>query len=182
MRQQKGHYHAETLFEAIGWRHFVYLWWSLLVARLLSAKSLTAHLPLEIQHPKIFRNIVWVNKLIRLGEFWKEIFRVKLFWENAPLLVYGTWILKFGQTDWHLVPGNIDLCLDTGHLMQGSQSVSEARKRITKILGKHGAKIKHLHLHENDLVHDNHWRPKKILTKRLLDRLKSGRTFIYEKG
>ncbi len=182
MRQQNGHYHAQTLYEVTGWRHFVYLWWSLLAARLLSAKSLTAHMPLEIQHPRIFRKKELGNRLIGFGEFWKKIFSVKLYWENAPLLIYGTWKLKFGQTDWRLMPETIDLCLDTGHLMQGSKNVSGARKRIEKILIKRGAMIKHLHLHENDLIHDSHWRPKKILSKRLLGRLKSGRTFIFEKG
>lgn len=182
MRQQNGHYHAHTLYEATSWRHFVYLWWSLFVARALSAKSLTTHLPLEIQHPKIFKKLEWGNNLIGFGEFWKKVFSVRLYWENAPLLIYGSWKLKHGQTNWHFVPMTIDLCLDTGHLIQGSRNILEARKKIGLVLTARGEKIKHLHLHENDLVHDDHWRPKKILSKQLLDRLKSGRTFIYERG
>ncbi len=182
MRQQNGHYHALTLYEAVNWRHFLYLWWSLVVAKLFSAKSLTAHLPLEIQHPGKYTLIKMANRFISWGEFWKKLFRVNLYWENAPLLIYGSWKLKHGQTAWRQVPKHIWLCLDTGHLIQGSQNPSLARKRIRSVLKSRGAQVKHLHLHENDLIHDNHWHPKRILTKNLLKILKKGRTFIYEKG
>lgn len=182
MKNQKGHYHSLTLFTKVSWLHFWYLWLSLVLVKLKKGKSLTAHLPLEIQHPHIFKQFWFAIMLIRWGEVWKKALKVKLYWENSPLLNVGTWNLKFGQTDWNMIPQNIDLCLDTGHLMLGSREVAEARRRINKVLKEMGTKICHLHLHENNLANDQHLPPGKVLDKELLARLTQGRTYIYERG
>jgi sugar phosphate isomerase/epimerase len=152
-----------------------------LCGKVISSKSVTVHLPLEIQHPKHFVKIKWAKRLIDFGEFWKRALKIPLYWENAPLLNEGTWDLVFGQTKWHLVPGDIDLCLDMGHLMLGAKSVKEARGAILKLLKKKGKQVKHLHLHENNFIHDTHNKPGKVLTNSFLKRIKKGRTFIYEK-
>ena len=98
----------------------------------MNFKSVTTHLPLELQH-RVYLDIERANKLIKFGQFWAALFKVKLYWENAPLLNYGTWELKHGQTDWELVPYDISLCLDTGHAMLGAVSMEEARGRIIDV-------------------------------------------------
>lgn len=180
MKIEKGHLHAFSLYQGISALHFVYLWLSLVTAKLLRCKSVTCHLPLEMQHSEEYRNIKLAKKFIRFGQRWKKRLKIKLYWENAPLLVYGVWNLKHGQTDWSGIPRDIELCLDTGHLMLGARSKRDARNRIRNILKDRRDQIKHLHLHENDLEHDLHAKQRKILSKKLLNELKKGRTFIYE--
>lgn len=181
MKIENGHLHAWTLYSEIGWRHFLFLWLSLIAGKVMFSKSVTAHLPLEIQHPNYFNNLKLALRLIKFGHWWKRFLRISLYWENAPLLNYDSWDLKFGQTEWDLVPKEIDLCLDTGHLILGSRNVKEARKRLREILERGDSQIKHLHLHENDLVHDIHSFPEKILNKRLMGSLIKGKTYIFEK-
>lgn len=142
--------------------------------------SVTAHLPLEIQHPAQFRNKKKAYQLIAWGETIKKIMRIPLYWENAPLLRYGSWNLKYGQTRWDMIPTTLDLCLDTGHILLGSKNKKQAQERILNILQKKGKQIKHLHLHENDLLHDLHWKPNVIIDAKLKRRLTKDCTYIIE--
>lgn len=180
MKKIKNHLHALSFYEEISIKHFLALWISLLYAKVFSCTSVTVHLPLELQHPNKFKKLGEANNFIKFGEFWKKKFNKKLYWENSPLLIYGKWNLKYGQSSWELIPNNIELCLDTGHLMLGSRNINIARKRIYKAIKDRNTQIKHLHIHENDLVHDLHKKPSKVLNKKIINFLKKGRTFIYE--
>ena len=125
---------------------------------------------------------------ILFGEDLKQLYGIPLYWENAPEQVYMDWTLKHGQTKWESVPDNIELTLDTGHLMMGSLDVKEAQERIEHVLFTRGIQIKHVHLHENDLVHDDHKQVGKeqtytggtVVTQDIFNRLTSGRTYIFE--
>lgn len=174
-----GHLHAWCLYTPTNWKHFVYLLMSIVVGKIMSAQSVTSHLPLELQHTD-YPHIERGKRLIRTGQFLAALTQTKLYWENAPLFNYGTWDLKHGQTDWGLVPDDIPLCFDTGHAMLGTASADEARKVILIIFKSRQSQIKHLHIHENDLIHDIHARPDKIITKELLAEITKDRTYILE--
>ncbi|NMB84351.1 hypothetical protein GYA28_03635 [Candidatus Roizmanbacteria bacterium] len=190
IRVQNNHGHAVPLFTPTSWRHYSYLFISIFLAKVRRYTTLTQHLPLEIQHPKQFpKSYDKGYRLIKFGEFLSRLFKVNLCWENAPLLNYGTWDLKYGQIDWDKIPGNINLCIDTGHLMLGSKDKQEARRRVTNIvLKRFPERVKHLHIHENDLKVDRHWQPNKrklherILNKSLIEKIIKGRTYIYERS
>lgn len=186
IRIQEGHLHSISYYEPTHILHFIFFLYSFFVAKKYSCKSICQHLPFEIEHPKVYKNIKGGRFFISFGEFLKRIFNMKLYWENSPVLVIGTWKLKHGQTNWDMIPNEIELCLDTGHLMLGSSSVEKARQRIQDISQKFGNRIKHLHIHENDLCIDKHWKPlskkaeKKVFTKLFLTRLLKNRTHIFE--
>ena len=175
-----GHFHAWCLYESTSWRHFIYLFASIVVGKIKKFKSVTTHLPLELQH-RIYSHIARGKRLIKFGEFLATLIGVNLYWENAPLLNFGTWDLKHGQTEWELVPYNIPLCFDTGHAILGAKSAEEARKTILTIFKDRAKQIKHLHIHENDLVHDIHTPPNTIITKELFEEITKNRTYIFEK-
>jgi sugar phosphate isomerase/epimerase len=175
-----GHLHAWCLYESISWRHFLYLGISIVAGKFVSSKSLTTHLPLELQH-SIYTNKKLANKLLEFGTRLASVFKVRLYWENSPLLNYGSWDLKHGQTEWELIPRDVPLCLDTGHLILGVSSTEEAQKKILEIFEKYINQIGHLHIHENDLVHDSHNSPDKIITKKLLEEITKDKTYIFEK-
>lgn len=181
MIHQHQHYHATTLYQAISLKHFFLLLGDVLIFKFKKGRSLTVHLPLEIQHPHHFHHLFLAKMFIEFGELLKYIFQIHLYWENAPLLVYGSWQLKFGQTVWRLIPKNIDLCLDVGHLILGCKNIPATRNRILKLVNKRGFQIKHLHLHENDLVHDLHFPPRRILGSEIIQQLTKNRTYIFEK-
>ncbi|MEK7497840.1 MAG: hypothetical protein AAB656_02890 [Patescibacteria group bacterium] len=178
---QERHLHAYTEYADTSLRHYLKLALSIVVCICIRAKSVTVHLPLELQHPKVYKNLDRGSHFIDFGEFLKKTFGINLYWENAPLLNYGTWNLKFGQTEWIRISKKIDICLDTGHLILGAKSATLARKRILKVITERGNQIKHLHISENDFVYDQHKRPKKIITKKLLKVITKNRTFIYER-
>ena len=119
--------------------------------------------------------------MVKFGNFLAALVRVKLYWENAPLLNYEAWDLKHGPTEWNLVPLKIPLCLDTGHLILSSESIREAQEKILAISKERQEQIKHLHIHENDLIHDSHLAPNNILTKELIQEITQKRTYIFEK-
>ncbi|MBI4158238.1 MAG: hypothetical protein HY505_01260 [Candidatus Yanofskybacteria bacterium] len=175
-----GHLHAWCLYEPTSWKHFIYIFLSVLVCRAGYYKSLTTHLPLELQH-KFYSNVNRGRKLIKFGQFLAALFRTKLYWENAPLLNYEIWNLKHGQTEWELVPHEIFLCFDTGHAMLGAVSDKNAQEDILSIFRKRRFQIKHLHIHENDLIHDNHDPVGRVITKDIFKEITNGRTYIFEK-
>lgn len=57
----------------------------------------------------------------------------------------------------------------------------EARQRIEGILSERGKQIKHLHIHENDLLHDDHLPIGRVITPDLFGKLVEGRTYIFER-
>lgn len=182
MKEQDNHFHARTTYRPTAVKDFLMLAGDLGTVRASGGASLNIHLPFEIQHPDAYPCLNRGAVFIRFGEIMKRIYHVPLYWENAPELVYGTWELAHGQTDWHWVPTDIDLTLDVGHLMIGASSIDEARERILTVLADRHDQIRHLHVHENDLLHDEHWAVGKIITKPFLARITTGVTFIFEKG
>lgn len=193
MRIDSGHAHADNIYEPTNMTHYEALKRNVQTVVALNEDvpeysggpviySLNVHLPYEIQHPDAYPNLKDGLEFIQYGESLKQQLGVPLYWENAPELVYGTWELAHGQTEWWFVPHTIDLTLDVGHLMIGSKDIPEARTRIEEILYERGKQIKHLHVHENDLVHDEHWTIGKVVTPTNVDVLTAGRTFIYEQG
>ena len=179
---QDNHAHADSRYKAIGWLDYVILLHNMIEVRLHSYLSLNVHLPFEVQHPSSYPNLEKGLRFIRFFERMKRIFNIRLYWENAPAQNYGTWNLKNGQTQWGYIPKTIDLCLDTGHVMLEARSVEDARRRIVKILKLRGRQIKHLHIHENDLLHDIHNPIGRVITKEFLTVLIEERTYIFEKG
>lgn len=176
------HAHAIYGHGSLSEKDYYNLLRNVIETKLKSYLSLTAHLPFEIQHPKVYLNLNNGLRFINFGEKLKRLFKIKLYWENAPAQNNKIWTLRYGQTDWGKVPGKIELCLDTGHLILGARTISEARGRIEKVLTERGQQIKHLHLHENDLAHDTHEPIGKMIDKKLLAKLTKNRTYIFEKA
>lgn len=189
LRIENNHAHAFMIYEPTDLRHFVALSYSILQAKLYKCTSITTHLPFEIQHPQFFskRRFYIAQALILFGEIQKKLFHIPLYWENCPIFNIGTWDLRYGQTNWETVPTNIDLCIDTGHLMMGSKNKKEATLLIERIFQIRAKQIKHLHIHENNLISDLHKNPKKQKTKErilsdvLIKKIQKGRTYIFEK-
>lgn len=181
MRVQDGHYHAYTEYGLTNGKHYIKLLISIVECKARCGKSLTVHLPFEIQH-NLGPGRKKAYQFIAFGEGLRKLFNIKLYWENAPWLNYGSWDLKYGNTRWHAIPKNIDLCLDTGHLMLGAKNRKDATRAIVEVVAQFGKQIRHLHLSENDLMHDKHWHTHKILTTDLVNKITKGRTYIWEKG
>ncbi len=184
MRVDSGHYHARTTYKETSALDYLRLVEDLAETKKKGGKSLNVHLPFEIQHPHIYTDTESGLRFIRFGELAKRPFDLPLYWENAPEQDTTFWELAHGQTKWHLVPHDIDLTLDTGHLMLGIGPKGElaARNRIEGVLYQRGKQIKHLHLHENDFIHDEHWRIGRVITEEFFQRMTNGRTYIFEAG
>lgn len=186
MRIESGHAHANTSYKALRLGDFYRLLQNCIDTKKHQYHSLNVHLPFEIQHPQHYPNLKLGFFFIKYGEFLKKVLGINLYWENAPEENYGKWDLTWGQTEWQYVPENIELCIDIGHLMIGSKSITEAKKRIDAVFKERGNQIKHLHLHINDLSSDQHInnpiKISKLMSKNWLTKIKIGRTFIYEKG
>lgn len=184
MRVQEGHAHAEPHFRGLQSSDYFVIVKNILQAHQEDYKSLTVHLPLEVQHPSFYPGLNRGLLFINFTETIKNLSNVKLQWENAPICKSPSWDLLCGQSVWDFVPENINLCLDTGHLMLGASSVVEARKRLESILSARGEQIKHLHVHVNNLVSDQHItdpeKIKRVIGEPLLQKLIKDRTYIYE--
>jgi sugar phosphate isomerase/epimerase len=180
MKLQDGHLHAWSLYKPITKGHFLRLLASVVVGRILFVKSITVHLPLEILHPKQYKNQRLALCFIEFGQCLRDLTKIKLYWENAPLLKYGSWDLKYGQNSWNLIPNDIDLCLDTGHLMLGAKNVHIARKRIKEVILQRGSQIKHLHIHENNLRNDSHNKIGKIVNAKIFSEIIKDKSYIFE--
>ena len=164
-------------------RHFVSLLTSVVECKLRQCTSLTVHLPFELQHreaAKLF-GTTYAYRLLYIGELLKKLFRIKLYWENAPWLNVTTWDLKYGNTIWGSYLYDLEICLDTGHLMLGCSNKKQFEGRLTSVFKLYGKQIRHLHLSENDFNHDQHNHTRRILTKTILDKITKGRTYIWEK-
>lgn len=182
MRIENNHAHAYTRYDLLSWKDYWLLMRSVFECRVSGNKDLTVHLPFEIQHSEV-RNLKKGKVFIYYGEFLKKLFGINLYWENAPWLNYGTWDLKYGNTDWKHIPKDIEICLDTGHLMLGSKNKRQFLKKLNKVLKERGVQIKYLHLHENNFKKDMHtFVPGKIIKKKLMEKLIENRDYIIEKG
>ncbi len=182
IRVDDGHAHAKSRYKETEVLDYINLVRDFVKVQRDKHLSLNVHLPFEIQHPQMYPSLEKGLHFIRYGEGLKNIFAIPLYWENSPELVYRTWQLKNGQTDWTHVPKDIDLTLDTGHAMLGASDSEDARNRIRAILAEWGSQIKHIHLHENDLYADEHWPVGNIITNDFIDEIAAGRTFIFEQG
>ena len=65
--------------------------------------------------------------------------------------------------------------------MLGSSSVEAAQEEIKRIFNDRKSQIKHLHIHENDLIWDTHNPPDRVITLELLEQITERRTYIFEK-
>lgn len=175
------HAHAYSRGKLLGWQDYGLLFRSSLECKFRKYKSLTVHLPYEIQHPEVL-DLAKALSYINYGQFLKVIFSINLYWENAPWLNHGTWDLRYGNTDWSNIPRNTDLCLDTGHLMLGCKDKDDFLNRLNLLLEQRGAQIKFLHLHENRFRSDDHEPvPGNVITKGLMDDLVKNREWVIEK-
>ena len=182
MRIENGHAHATSRYTNISDEDYRNLLSDICIVKEKKYKSLTVHLPLEIQHPHVYKKKNEGLRFIQFGECLKNFFRIKLYWENAPEEVTGEWSLRYGQTDWTYVPHDIAICFDVGHCMIGAHDKDDAKKRIQIIFAKRGKQIKHLHIHENDFFHDTHQNLGHILTHDFIKPFLRKRTYIFEKG
>lgn len=182
MRVEDNHAHATTRYKPISKEDYPLLVNDILELIENEYASLTVHLPFQVQHPSVYPDLEAGIRFINYGEHLKKFFGIKLYWENAPEEEYGHWHLKHGQTTWTHVPHNIDLCLDLGHLMIGTSDTTAAIERIDQIIANRGSQIKHLHIHENDLLHDQHRSIGTILSQEYIDSLIKNRSYIFEKG
>jgi sugar phosphate isomerase/epimerase len=181
-RVEDGHAHAKSRYAEIGVEDYINLVKDFVSVKDAKLLSLNVHLPFEIQHPDIYPDLSRGLDFIRYGEELKELYHVPLYWENSPEQVFGKWYLRYGQTTWELIPRDIELTLDTGHLMLEAADAVQARRRIEKVLRDRGDQIRHLHIHENDLMHDKHSPISKVITPGFLQKIIMGRTYIFEKG
>jgi len=183
MREQDNHYHARSRYKETEPIDYLNLIQDIAEVQEKKGASLNVHLPLEIQHPDVYSDLDQGVNFILFAEVAKKAFNVLLYWENSPEQVYDgeDWVLKHGQTNWENIPDTIDLTLDTGHLMLGARDIAEARDRLENVLFIYGEQIKHVHVHENDLVHDDHLATGTVIDEALLEKLKQGRTYIFER-
>lgn len=182
MRVENNHAHAYTRYSLLGFIDYWLLFRSIIETKIYGYPTLTTHLPFEIQHRQVL-NLGKAYSFIRFGETLRKIFKVNLCWENAPWLNFGKWNLKYGNTLWQYIPTNINLCLDTGHLMLGAKNKDTFNKRLQKVLKKRGIQIRHLHLHENNFQKDQHLPvPGKVIAQSLFRKLIKNRTYIVEHG
>lgn len=179
MRIENNHAHADTVYGATSFKNYTLIVKNIFEAKFYETKSLTVHLPYEIQHPNHFPQINKGYRFITFTEILKKIFCLKLYWENAPDLEDKKWSLRYGQTSWDYVPYSIELCLDIGHLILGAKNYKEAKERIREIIATRGKQIKHIHVHENNLFSDQHLKPLKL--KQLIKKIIKERSYIYEK-
>ena len=182
MRVEKKHAHAYTRYSLLERVDYLSLIRSVVETRVHKYKSLTVHLPFEIQH-EVVEDLDKARRFIYFGELLKKLFKIQLYWENAPWLNYGSWNLKYKNTSWKHIPLDIDLCLDTGHLMLGQKNKKVFLKKLEKIIEARGRQIKHLHLHENNLKSDKHVPvPGRIINSKTFKKLTKNRSYIVERG
>lgn len=181
IRSQEGHAHAKPRYLETGVQDYINLVQDFLAVQKRGFQTLNVHLPFEVQHPQVYPDLHKGLHFIRYGEGLKELFGIPLYWENSPELVDKEWHLKHGQTEWQHIPNDIRLTLDTGHAMLGARDEDDARNRIRMILDQWGDQISHAHVHENDLIHDDHWEIGRVITPDLLEEIVTGRTYIFEK-
>ena len=182
MRVEDGHAHARTSYKLLSTRDYFLLLISVVECKYKIHKSLSVHLPFEIQHDQVINTAKGI-RFINFGELLRKMFRIKLYWENAPWLNYGTWDLKYGNTNWDNVPKNIDLCLDTGHLMLGAKNKNDFLIKLNWVMKNYDEQIKHLHLHDNNFKSDQHIQvPGEVISKKLFKKLIKNRSYIIEKG
>ncbi|MBN8548497.1 MAG: hypothetical protein J0M12_04200 [Deltaproteobacteria bacterium] len=176
------HPHATTGYARLSPTDYFNAVTDLVRARALRAAELNFHLPLEtqfIEHQDEASARCFMDFVDAVG----KAAGVTPVWENAPLLEDGTWRLIRNTEH---IPHDRLLCLDTGHLILGSRDQTEALARIDTFWDHHGAQVRHLHIHVNDLVHDQHVNdPAKVIEFLGLERfvrITANATYIFERG
>lgn len=177
MKTKDRHYHAHYRYSKLNLWDYIIAVLDLIIAKFLNSKSITFHLPVGVQFKSYLNNSNWVfvHRISKLSYY----FSISCYWENTALCTVDTWKLK-EQSNLLNIKGDVNICLDTGHLILGSDNIKDARKRILMFLKKYSNQIKHIHLHENDLIHDQHKKTGKIINKKLRNSLIKGRTYIDE--
>ena len=167
--------HATYSYERLNFWSFAVAVKEILLARWLGARNLTFHFPVELAFVSCLNETVG-GKYVRWVEWWAMKLGVQVVWENIVWLSEKDWSLK-EKMMWDHIPFGVNLCMDTGHLMIGSvDPVAEIRSFIKKF----GKRIKHLHIHENDLKHDLHLPPGEVLKPMFIEEITRGRTWMYE--
>lgn len=174
------HHHAFTEHSLVSYKHYLKLLWSVLDLKLRRGYSLTVHIPYEVQHPEFVGDLQRGLDFIDFGELLNKMFSIRLYWENAPWLVPPKWGLRYEETWWGRIPRDIDLCLDTGHLMLGCKNKNVFYVKLHNLLKRRSKQIKHVHLSENNFKYDQHKHTRKILTERRLRNITRGRTWVWE--
>lgn len=173
------HFHARTKYGRLEVKDYISALIDMIVCAKNKGYSINFHLPYEIQfeshrHKSGYMFIVFV---MFVGRF----LPIKVFWENGNILNTKDWSLVEQCSE---LPHGLPLCLDIGHLMLGSKDRKEARARIESFEQEYGNDLKHLHLHVNNLVQDQHIndeeKVRKFLGEPLYNRLVSRRTYIFE--
>jgi hypothetical protein len=176
------HLHGDCSFSEITVWDYLMACKDLAWSKIINAKTLNLHLPLEIQfasHRKKIKTGEHFVKVINLGA---QILNVNLVWENSCIL---------SPTDWSILentsytPKGIPLTFDFGHFM-----LKKDRKTVLSQIDKffliYGKDIKHLHLHINNFRSDLHMndpqRVKQFLGTKRFNRLIKDRTYIFEEG
>jgi hypothetical protein len=154
----------------------------LYLAKDIGAAEVTFHIPDEIQLESC-RDEKRGDQFVDFVRDAGAIFGIRVVWENAPRLTPPDWSLVEQST---YVPARGDLCLDIGHKMLGAPSKEVALESIDAFMEQYGSRVRHLHLHINDLKCDQHINdPGKVIDFLGLDRfnrLTEHATYIFERG
>lgn len=176
------HPHAETHFGPIEEMDYLKALRDLYLAKDIGAAEVTFHIPDEIQLASC-RN---ENRGYQFVDFVREvgtILGIRVVWENAPRLTAPDWSLVEQST---YVPARGELCLDIGHKMLGAPDKEGALESIDLFMEQYGSRVRHLHLHINDLKCDQHINdPGKVidfLGLERFNRMTEQATYIFERG
>lgn len=167
--------HAKYNYNCLNLYSYIRALLDLIIGKIKRVKNITFHLPIEICLPSKI-NLSRAKLYLNFVEMMSRMVRINVVWENIAFLSTKDWSIV-EQSTWDYVPKNINLCLDTGHLILNEKN---PRKRILEISKKYDKQIKHLHIHENDLLHDLHLPPKRIIDKKTFKIITKGRTWIIE--
>jgi hypothetical protein len=176
------HYHADGRYRDLKTSDYLTALQEIILFKSQKGSSLNFHIPYEIQfksHRNKFKGILFMNYVWLMG----KVFGAKIYWENTCILNTLDWSFLEANS---FIPERYDLTLDIGHLMLGSKTKDEAIERIKIFLKKHNKSIKHLHLHINNFVSDEHNNKKEninnFLGSELYSQLIKERSYIFEKG
>lgn len=177
------HPHGSTRQHALEEFDFYSAVYDLLQADELGAADLNLHIPLELQFHDYAGNAARAWSYVDSIQKIAERLDLLVVWENVPFFNTSNWTAELNS---QTIPLGIPLCLDTGHLMLGSANQTEALKRVDAFLETYGHFVKHLHLHINDFVSDQHNNnPLEVIeffgTARFRT-MTANRSYIFEKG
>jgi hypothetical protein len=176
------HAHAVTIYSRLTPEAYFNAIGDLIEAATQCSPEINFHIPNEILFESQ-RDFVAGEKFMAFVDAVSERIAMPVVWENAVRLKLPEYSLVENQSH---IPRGRNLCLDIGHLALGASSKEEALGRIDRFEQSYGERIKHLHLHVNDLVHDQHLNDPAVVVDYLgqerFERLVRGRSFIFEAG